>query len=212
MQVGPMLREFRGMDTVALRPPSLFESKEGTAQTESISYDTEMGAPRFDIPNQARFVTFSCYRRQLLFGEDSTRDLFVEHIEAQRQRLEFDVFAYVVMPEHVHAVVLPRDGKIGPVLRGIKQGFGQRMIRSFRDRDDPVLEYLEDSDGLVRFWQRGGGHDRIVRDDEAMRNHIEYIHFNPVKRGLVERGVDWKWSSARDYAGESGVVEIRKGW
>ena len=130
----------------------------------------------------------------------------------QRQRLGFDVFAYVVMPEHVHLVVLPRDGEISPVLRGIKQGFGQRMIRLFREREDPVLEYIEDSDGIVRFWQRGGGHDRNVRDDEAMRNHIEYIHFNPVKRGLVERGVDWKWSSALDYAGESGVVNIRKSW
>ncbi len=40
----------------------------------------------------------------------------------------------------------------------------------------------------------------------------EYIHFNPVKRGLVKQGVDWKWSSARDFAGESGVVKIRKNW
>ncbi len=45
-----------------------------------------------------------------------------------------------------------------------------------------------------------------------MRNHIEYIHFNPVKRGLVERGADWKWSSARDYAGQPWVVKIRKSW
>ena len=171
-----------------------------------------MSGPRYDNLNQARFVTFSCYRRQVLFGDDPSRDLFVEHLEVQRQRLGFDVFAYVVMPEHVHLVVLPRDGEIGPVLRGIKQGFGQRMIRLFREREDPVLEYIEDSDGIVRFWQRGGGHDRNVRDDEAMRNHIEYIHFNPVKRGLVERGVDWKWSSARDYARESGVVKIRKSW
>ena len=130
----------------------------------------------------------------------------------QRCRLGFDVFAYVVMPEHVHMVLLPGDGKIAPVLRGIKQGFGQRMIRRYRERKDPVLEYIQDSDGLVRFWQRGGGHDRNVRDDASMRASIEYIHFNPVKRGYAERGEDWRWSSAGDYAGETGVVEIRTHW
>ena len=171
-----------------------------------------MTVRRFDILGQARFLTFSCYRRVGLLSDPLTRDAFVEHLEAQRVRLGFDVIAWVVMPEHVHVVVVPKDGELGAVMRGVKQGFGKRMIRRWRERDEPVIGSLTDSDGIVRFWQRGGGYDRNVRDLDELREKVNYIHQNPVKRGLVERGEDWVWSSARDYLGVKGVIEIRKRW
>jgi putative transposase len=52
-----------------------------------------------------------------------------------------------------------------------------------------------------RFWQPGGGYDRNITSTEALRAVIEYIHANPVRRGLVARAEDWEWSSARWYAG-----------
>ena len=51
-----------------------------------------------------------------------------------------------------------------------------------------------------RFWQRGGGHDRNLFTPEAVRAGIDYVHLNPVRRGLCERPADWRWSSAADYA------------
>jgi putative transposase len=52
-----------------------------------------------------------------------------------------------------------------------------------------------------RFWQPGGGYDRNITSTEALRAMIDYIHANPVRRGLVARPEDWEWSSARWYAG-----------
>ena len=52
-----------------------------------------------------------------------------------------------------------------------------------------------------RFWQPGGGYDRNITSTLALRAAIEYIHANPVRRGLVARAEDWEWSSARWYAG-----------
>ena len=52
-----------------------------------------------------------------------------------------------------------------------------------------------------RFWQPGGGYDRNITSIEALRAMIEYIHANPVRRGLVARAEDWEWSSARWFAG-----------
>ncbi len=52
-----------------------------------------------------------------------------------------------------------------------------------------------------RFWQPGGGYDRNIDDVETLLSMIEYFHLNPVRRGLVERAIDWEWSSARWYAG-----------
>src|SRR5262249_48785979 len=52
-----------------------------------------------------------------------------------------------------------------------------------------------------RFWQPGGGYDRNITSAAALRAVIDYIHANPVRRGLVARAEDWEWSSARWYAG-----------
>jgi putative transposase len=57
--------------------------------------------------------------------------------------------------------------------------------------------------GIVehRFWQAGGGYDRNVVEQRTLLKVIEYMHLNPVRRGLVELPEDWEWSSARWYAG-----------
>ena len=52
-----------------------------------------------------------------------------------------------------------------------------------------------------RFWQPGGGYDRNITSSETLRAMIEYIHANPVRRGLVATAEEWEWSSARWYAG-----------
>jgi putative transposase len=49
------------------------------------------------------------------------------------------------------------------------------------------------------FWQSGGGYDRNIKTTRLLLTTIDYIHMNPVRRGLVEKAVDWKWSSAAWY-------------
>jgi putative transposase len=62
-----------------------------------------------------------------------------------------------------------------------------------------------------QFWQKGGGYDRNITEPETLQKTIDYIHFNPVRRGLVERSIDWKWSSAGWFAevGDSPLIMDR---
>ena len=63
------------------------------------------------------------------------------------------------------------------------------------------------SDGRVehQFWQPGGGYDRNIREVETLWNMIDYVHLNPVRKGLAAGPGDWYWSSARWYAGAPDV-------
>jgi putative transposase len=63
-----------------------------------------------------------------------------------------------------------------------------------------------------RFWQNGGGYDRNIRDHRELRRVIDYVHENPVKKGLVEKPEDWFWSSARDwmYGTDEGPIPIER--
>jgi len=54
---------------------------------------------------------------------------------------------------------------------------------------------------VFRFWLPGGGYDENLDDERSLEDVIDYIHANPVRRGLVERPTDWYWSSARYYQG-----------
>jgi len=67
---------------------------------------------------------------------------------------------------------------------------------------------VERSNGRVehRFWQQGGGYDRIITHLHTAWKAVDYIHNNPVRRGLAANSTDWVWSSARWYAGFDDAV------
>ena len=77
----------------------------------------------YNTYGHAREITFSCFRRMPLLSRDRTRQWLVEAIDKARARLSFDVWAYVVMPEHVHILLLPRNesAEIAPILQAISR-------------------------------------------------------------------------------------------
>jgi putative transposase len=162
---------------------------------------------RFNDPGHAHCLTFSCFRRQPFLSKDRSRLWFVEAIDRARDKHRFHVWAYVVMPEHVHLIVWPTAPvyDIGDILNSIKQSVVRRALPFVRRESPAFLARMEDRQpsGLThyRFWQRGGGYDRNVVEVATLYRLIEYVHANPVRRGLCERPEDWYWSSAADYAG-----------
>ncbi|MHC4975389.1 MAG: REP-associated tyrosine transposase [Planctomycetota bacterium] len=165
---------------------------------------------RYEEPNHARFLTFSCYRRVRLFDDDAAKDTFAEQLDLTRARTHFRLIAWVVMPEHVHLLIVPDlpESPASKVLWHLKRGVAQSAIQHWNNRSDLVLKRITPLDGKPRFWQRGGGYDRNIYSNDELIEKIGYIHNNPVRRGLVEMPTEWKWSSARWYVGMESVLEI----
>lgn len=151
----------------------------------------------------ARFLTFSCFRRLPLFLNDRIKQEFVDVMACARREYGFLLIAWVIMPEHVHLLIRPRPSghPVPRLLMAIKQPFAQRVIARWRRLDAPVLRRIVDAGG-THFWLPGGGYDRNTYSEREFAEKIEYIHWNPVRRGLVESPTDWHWSSARWYAGQ----------
>ncbi len=110
------------------------------------------------------------------------------------------------MPEHVHLLVYPGavPQRMSRFLRAVKEPVARKAIGYLKQHTPRWLERVTVREGQrVRrpFWQPGGGYDRNITSIETLRAMIDYIHANPVRRGLVERVEDWEWSSARWYAG-----------
>jgi putative transposase len=161
---------------------------------------------RYNEPGQPRELTFSCYHGYAFLGRDRTRQWLCEALDQARSQFGFQLWAYVVMPEHVHVLVYPGDvpGNVSDFLQAVKEPVGRKAISNLKRHAPGWLERVtvrERRRLRHRFWQPGGGYDRNITSIETLRAVIEYLHANPVRRGLVARAEDWEWSSARWYAG-----------
>ena len=82
----------------------------------------------FDNLGTARFVPFGCFRQGRYLSDPRARELLIKHIDEARKKHGFKLLGYVIMPEHVHLVLLPPDGmKLGSVIREIKS----KMAREY---------------------------------------------------------------------------------
>lgn len=173
-------------------------------------------AHRYSPRSGVHYLTFSCYRRLPLLGTPRLRDEFVQALIAARRVHRFKLTAWVVMPEHIHIMVMPTAAS-GPdweegygsalpsILIGLKKPVSTKILARWREIKWNNLSAITDSRGNEHFWQPGGGFDRNVRTIEELVREVRYIHQNPVERGLVKEPTDWAWSSARWYAGSPDV-------
>ena len=118
------------------------------------------------------------------------KDLFEDALERFRCRYDFQVVGYVAMPEHVHLLFSE------PLRESLAVGL-QALKRSVALRSEQRP-----------FWQ-ARYYDFNVFTESKRAERLDYMHWNPVRRGLVERMEQWQWSSHRSYCtGEKGRVGV----
>jgi len=156
------------------------------------------GLYRCHHSHTAHFITFTCYHRYPHLADPGVRDLFVQALERTRALYRMKVYGFVVMPEHVHLLISePARGTVANAIQSLKIASAKRGKRALATRDPQW-----------QFWQKRY-YDRNESEQREFIEKLKYIHRNPVKRKLVERQEDWKWSSYRHYyCGENCGVEI----
>lgn len=155
------------------------------------------------------FITFSCYRRLPLLRTVAARNLFVRILGEARARYEFAIVGYVVMPEHVHLLISePSIGTPSTVLQVLKQRISREVRQHHRAENAKtgLLIRKEDSAApLLHFWQPRF-YDFNVWSRKKRNEKLHYMHFNPVKRNLVQHPKNWPWSSYAFYAQTGNVL------
>ncbi len=167
----------------------------------------------FDTPGEAHHLTFSCYKRRAFLSRARTRLYFVHALRLARKKHAVHIWAYVIMPTHVHVLVFStRDKVTVDEFEGtVKLPVSRKALSYLRKNNPSGMKLL--ATGQVhtpyRFWLDGGGYDQNVVALDAVRNMTDYIHNNPVRAGLCEYAEDWKWSSAQEWEKEgSGILPL----
>ena len=157
------------------------------------------------------FLTFSCYRRKALLGSAQARSTFVRVLGELRETYGFLLVGYVVMPEHVHLLIgEPKVGTPSTVMQVLKQRVSRELRRRKRTVPPGQLKppVAETENSLPRFWQPRF-YDFNVWSAKKRREKLEYMHQNPITRGLVIHPKDWPWSSWSFYEKSGrGLVKI----
>lgn len=154
------------------------------------------------------FITCSCYRRLPFLRTARKRDALLKIVNAVREKYQFSLVGYVVMPEHIHILISePRIGTPGTVMQVFKQRVSRALRTKARPRnaDQLILWNSAPREVPKHFWQRRF-YDFNVRTAKKRIEKLNYMHLNPVKRGLVADPKLWPWSSYRFYQyGESNL-------
>lgn len=140
------------------------------------------------------FFTLVTHNRQKIFNNETARLMFRQAIESEQKQRPFDMPAIVLMPEHLHCVwQLPEsDSDFSVRWACIKKDFTKCWLAQ-GGRECPISEYRtkyrERGVWQRRFWEH------MIRDEDDYMRHVNYIHYNPVKHGLVSCPHHWQYSS-----------------
>ena len=128
----------------------------------------------------------------------------------------FRLYAYVVLENHLHLVA--QSDQLDKDIARFKSFTARQLLTHLQENNvRTILDQLtfykkaHKQDREYQFWQEGV-HPEWIQGEAMMRQKVEYIHQNPVKRGYVDAAEHWRYSSARDHAGQKGLLEVQSAW
>ncbi len=153
---------------------------------------------RYYLANAEYFITIATHNRVPLFLNPGNIDLLKEAFRQTIVRTPFSMRAFVFLPDHLHTLIRPRARAedISMIVGITKRTF----TKSFYG--------INPSKKGTKLWQ-SRFYDHIIRDNVDLKRHLDYIHFNPVKHGLVARPEEYSHSSFSKFLAES---EYEIGW
>ncbi len=176
-----------------------------------------MGRSRYKFAklDQAHFMTLTVLHWIPVFTRPETVDILLNSFRFLMNE-GLRVHAYVILENHLHLVA--QSSQIDKDIARFKSYTAKHILALLHEKNmSEILSQLafykkaHKLDRQYQFWQEGV-HPELIQGEEMMRQKITYVHDNPVKRGYVDLPEHWRYSSARDYAGTPGLLEICKDW
>ncbi|NEP62710.1 MAG: transposase [Symploca sp. SIO2G7] len=162
---------------------------------------------RAKIAGGTYFFTVVTHDRRQFLCEPDNISLLRDAFRCIMQNHPFKIEAIVILPEHLHCIwTLPdEDDNFSTRWRLIKEYFSRRCAPKYCAQiSTSRKKKQEKAVWQRRFWEHH------IRDEDDFINHVEYIHYNPVKHGLVQSPKNWEYSSFSRYV-KAGIYDLNWG-
>ena len=165
--------------------------------------------------DKPHFLTCTVMEWLPVFTRPACVDIVLNSWQYLQQHEAFKLYGYVVMENHLHFVA--QAPRLDKCVSSFKSFTAKNLLHYLEGQNaSHLLERLRFAckahkhDRQYQFWQEGS-HAELVFSEDMMREKLNYIHNNPLKRGYVDKPEQWRYSSARNYMGESGLIGV-DGW
>jgi len=144
---------------------------------------------RYYIPGTAVFITQVVQDRQPVFRDPQMVQLLRSTLRTVKELHPFTMLAYVFLPEHFHILIQPTgESNFSQIMHSLKPNFTKQYKRLTGKTESESFKFWQ-----KRFW------DHVIRDEHDLENHLHYIHYNPVKHGLIADPRNWVDSSYMEW-------------
>jgi putative transposase len=162
------------------------------------------------------FMTMTVNHWLPVFTRPDTVDIVLDSWRWLQQHEDFRLHGYVILENHLHLVARSTD--ISANIKRSKSYTARKIIDYLQQRNVrglldlmALFKRVHKAESTYQFWEEGS-HPQRIESETVMRQKLDYMHHNPVKRGFVDLPEHWRWSSARDYAGQPGLIDIDRDW
>ena len=177
-----------------------------------------MGKSRYQFKelDKPYFLTLTICGWQPIFTQPETVQIILDSWKYLQQNSNFKLYGYVILENHIHLIA--QSDNIQTDLQRFKSYTARQIIDYLKvQKISLILQQLafykkaHKSESEYQLWQEGS-HPQVIESEDILRQKLEYMHYNPVKRGYIDKPEHWRYSSARNYSGETGLVEIFRAW
>lgn len=166
------------------------------------------------------FVSFATVRWVDLFTRRVYFEIITESLAYCIQQKGLIINAWCIMTNHVHLIIRSEDASLSNIMRDMKKFTSKKLVSTISEhpqesRKKQMLNIFRragkanSNNTYYQVWQQHN-HPIELSDREMVKQRLNYLHMNPVKAGFVDRPQDWLHSSARNYAGMEGMLDLEK--
>ena len=173
----------------------------------------------YRIANQEalHYVTFQIVNWIDIFTRKVYRDIVIDSLRYCQQHKDLEIFAFVVMSNHLHLLIRSKTGKLSDTIHDFKSFTAKQILLAIEAENESRREWMlnlfafaakrHKRNAKFQIWTHEN-HAEEIYNNKFIEQKINYIHNNPVKAGIVEKPEDYLYSSARAFAGLDCLLEV----
>lgn len=174
---------------------------------------------KFVDSNGIYFITPTIIGWIDVFTKKQYCSIIIDSLKYCQQQKGLKVHAWCIMSSHLHLIISSEQENLSAIMRDFKKFTSKKIIEELVNGNDSRKEWMLDlfskaaeqikRNKHYKVWQ-DGNHPILLDNNKMIEQRLDYLHNNPVEQGIVFNSFDYYYSSAIDYIGETGLLEIEK--
>lgn len=174
---------------------------------------------KFHDNDKLYFISFATVNWIDVFVREEYMKIVIDSWKFCQEKKGLEIYGWCIMPSHIHMIIGSNKNKLEDIVRDMKKHTSSELKTAIKNNASEsrkewiiwIMEAAGKKNGNNNDWQFWQQHNKPleIKDQEMFDRTLEYIHLNPVVAGFVTKPEDWKYSSARDFCGMKGIIDLK---